>query len=168
MPSKLAPTLALAATVATMLALAAPALAAKDTYAGKVKGTQSGRIALDVRINRGGFVTKITQIRVVSVPATCEISGPIPGVNVNLSGKVPIDQQTAKWSASYTQETYGNQSTAKGTLFGRTMKGKFQISQHFPPFETYPEENCDTGRLKFKASLDNPDETLPPAPRLRY
>jgi hypothetical protein len=155
------------ATLAASLGLAGSALAAKDTYAGNVKGT-AGKIALDVKINRGGFVTKITQIRTYNVPATCEISGPIPGVNVTLSGKVRIDQQTAEWSASYTQETYGNQSTASGTLFGRKMKGRIQISQHFPPFESYPEENCDTGPLKFKASLDKPDETQPPPARLRY
>jgi hypothetical protein len=160
------------AIAAGALAVAAPAQAAKGTYAGSVTST-TGKIALDVKIQQG-FVTKITHLRGKGIPATCEVSGPIP-LNIELSSQVPVDQQksevpveqNAKFKGAYTQPTYGNVSTIKGTFFGGTVEGKLDISHHYQAEGQHPEENCETGKIAFKAKFGAPDGTQRSRPNWR-
>lgn len=156
----------LAATMTTVLALAAPAYAAKGTYAGSLPGT-TGKIAFDVKIKRGE-VTKITEFRGAKIPQTCEISGPIPEtVEFALPQTLPVDPKNGKFKGAYPQPTYGNVSTIKGAFDGETVTGKMRVNWHYQAEGPYPEENCDTGKLAFEAELGAPDETgtPPPAPR---
>lgn len=151
--------------VAAMLVVAAPAHAAKGTYAGEVTNT-TGKIALDVKIKRG-HVVKITYLRGKGIPSNCEVSGQIPAVNFDLPATLVVNQQTAKFNGTYVQPTYGNESSIKGTFFGRKVEGKVRVNYHYAAEGEYPEENCDTGRLRFEASLDNPDETVTSRPNWR-
>src|SRR5688572_24810296 len=95
----------IAVAVAATLFVAAPAQAAKGTYAGEVTNT-TGKIALDVKIKRG-FVTKITRLRGKGIPSNCEVSGQIPAINFDLPAKLVVNQQTAKFNGTYVQPTYG-------------------------------------------------------------
>ncbi|MDX6583322.1 MAG: hypothetical protein QOI10_2506 [Solirubrobacterales bacterium] len=147
----------IAAVAAGALVIAAPAEAAKGTYAGSVTNT-TGKIALDVKIQQGS-VTKITHLRGKGIPSNCEVSGQIPSVNFDLASNIAVNQQTAKFKGNYTQPTYGNVSTIKGTFFGNTVEGKVDVNFHYQAEGQYPEENCDTGKLTFKAKFGAPDGT---------
>jgi hypothetical protein len=153
-----------------VLAFAAPAQAAKGTYAGTV-GTTTGRIALDVKIDRYGVVRKITRIRGAHVPSTCEISGPIPEVSFEQPAGLPVKPSNGKFSGDYTQPTYGNVSTISGAIRHKQVSGTIQVNYHYAAEAPYPEESCDTGLLPFHAKLGATDETVtttpPPSPRWR-
>ena len=155
------------AACAATLVLAAPAQAARGTYAGTITNT-TGKIALDVKISKAGFVKKVTEIRVTDVPSTCEISGQAT-VQHTFPADLRVDQQTARYGGTYTQPNAGNQSRIDGKIKRRKTKGTIQIDYLYPPQGGVPEENCDTGLLAYKASLDNVDETVArPSARLRY
>jgi hypothetical protein len=157
---------ATAACVAT-LAIVAPAQASKGTYAGTV-GTGTGRIALDVKVSRAGIVKKITQLRGVKIPSTCEVSGPVPSVNFTLHTAIPVGPSTGKFSGNYTQPTYGNVSTISGKVKHKHVSGTIEVNFHYQAEGQYPEENCDTGPLPFSAKFGATDETQPAtSPRLR-
>ena len=144
-----------AGAVIAALVVATPAHAATGTWAGSVGTT--GKIALDGKINREGFVTKIKQIRVKDVPSQCEVSGPATvGHAFPATLKIRND---GSFGGTYTQPTYGNQTTIDGRFnrSGRKITGTIQINYHY--LEPPPEENCDTGPLAFKAKLNAPDET---------
>jgi len=148
----------IAATAATALIAAAPAQAARGTYAGTVTDT-TGKIALDVKIRRG-LVIKVTEIRVTDVPSNCEISG--PGIQVRhtvTDANLPV-KTNGKFRGSFTQPDYGNVSTIRGRIVHKHVSGTFHINYHYPAEGTYPEENCDTGTLAYTAKLGAPDETL--------
>ena len=78
-------------------------------------------------------------------------------------------QSNGRFNGTYTQPTYGNESTISGRIKHKHVAGTVQINYHYPPDPAhgYPEENCDAGKLVFKAELDAPDETVPPTPRVR-
>jgi hypothetical protein len=158
--------LALPAAAAALAALviAAPAQAATGTYAGTV-GTTTGKIALDVKINNQGVVKKITFLRGDTIPSNCEVSGPVPAINFDLPAVLRVDAQSGQFAGTYTQPTYGNQSTISGRIKHKRMSGTIQVNYHYPAENQYPEENCDTGPLQFSAKLGAPDMTTP-APRL--
>ena len=147
------------AVAAAGLVVAAPAQAAKGTYAGTVTNT-TGKIALDVKINRLGFITKVTHLRGKDIPSTCEISGPIPAVDFDLASSLTV-RSNGKFNGTYTQPTYGNQSTISGRIKHKHLAGTVQINYHYQadPTYGYPEENCDTGPLAYTAKLGNPDQT---------
>ena len=155
---------------AAVLVFAAPAEAAKGTWAGTVPNT-TGKVALDAKISRQGFLTKITQIRIKDVPTQCEVSGPVPAVEHTFSGRLTI-QSNGTFSGTFTQETYGNQSSFSGKFKrnGKSVNGTLQVNYHYPAQGTFPEENCDTGALAFKAKFGATDETLarPAAQRMTY
>ena len=144
------------AAVAGSLLAAAPAMAAKGTYAGTVTNT-TGVFALDVKINRFGFVTKITHIRVKDVPSQCETSGEVP-VHHDIPANVSV-KENGKFSGSLTQPTYGNVSTFAGRIKHKHVSGTFDINYHYAAEGSYPEENCDTGTLAFAGKLGAPDAT---------
>jgi len=150
-----------AAVCAVALAFAAPAMAAKGTYAGTVGTT--GKIALDVKVSKRGFVKKVTALRGVSVPSNCEISG--PGIPVNFNTPVVLRlSSNGKFSGTLTQPTYGNVSSIRGKVKHKNVSGTIQVNYHYPAEGSYPEENCDTGPLQFNARFGAPDETLTPTP----
>ncbi len=150
---------------AALVTVVAPANAAKGTYAGTV-GTTTGKIALDVKVNKRGFVKKITELRGKSIPSTCEISGPVPSVNFTLPTELPVKSTNGKFQGSFTQPTYGNVSTIKGKIKHKNVTGTIQVNYHYQAEGQYPEENCDTGPLPFSARYGALDETAPtPAPR---
>jgi hypothetical protein len=151
---------ALSAAVASVaaLAIAAPAQAAKGTYAGTV-GTSTGVIALDVKVSKQGIVKKITFLRGDHIPSNCEVSGPVPSINFDLPTVLPVDPQTGKFGGTYTQPTYGNQSTISGRVKHKHVSGTVEVNYHYPATSQYPEENCDTGPLQFAAKLGAPDQT---------
>jgi hypothetical protein len=127
------------------------------------------QIALDVKISKAGFVKKVTEIRVKDVPSNCDVSGPVPAVEHTFPATLRVDQQTARYGGTYTQPDYGNQSRIDGKIKRRKTKGTIQINYHYPAQGQFPEENCDTGVLAYKASLDNVDETVTrPSVRLRH
>ena len=147
----------LIAAVATVaLIAAAPAYALKGTYAGTVTGT-TGKVALDVKINRRGFVTKVTHLRGVDIPSQCETSGPVT-VNHDLATAMRVSDN-GRFSGFFQQPTYNNVSSIAGKIKHKHMKGSFRIDYHYPAESGYPEENCDTGPLPFTAKLGAPDET---------
>ncbi len=155
-----------AGAVIAALAVATPAHAATGTWAGSVTGT-TGKIALDGKVNRQGFVTKIKQIRVKDVPSQCEVTGP---ATVGHTFPATLRIQNGGFGGTYTQPTYGNQTTIDGRFnrSGRKITGTIQINYHY--LEPPPEENCDTGPLAFKVKLGATDETgaRPAAQRLTY
>jgi hypothetical protein len=153
----------IAAVAAGALIVAAPAQAAKGTYAGTVTNT-TGQIALDVKIQQG-FVTKVTRLRGAQIPSTCEISGPIPAVRFDLASSLSV-KQNGKFSGTYTQPTYGNESTISGRIKHKHVSGTIQVNYHYAAEAPYPEENCDTGPLAFTAKLGAPDGTQTPPARL--
>jgi hypothetical protein len=145
------------ATLAATLALAAPADAAIGTWAGSVGTT--GKIALDVKINRQGYVTKVKQLRVKEAPATCDITTGAVTVTNTFPSNLKI-QGDGSFGGIYTQPTYGNQTSinARFNRSGRKITGTVDLNYHYlnPP----PEENCYTGPLSFKAKYNAPDETV--------
>jgi hypothetical protein len=147
-----------------LLVASAPAQAAKGTYAGTVPNT-TGKVAFDVKISKKGIVKKITELRGKSIPSTCEVSGPVPSVNYTLPTVLRVDAVTGKFSGEFTQPTYGNVSSISGKIKHKNISGTIQVNYHYQAEGQYPEENCDTGPLPFKARLGNPDETIttPPA-----
>jgi len=147
---------------AAMLAFAAPAMGAKGTYAGTVGTT--GKIALDVKVSKRGFVKKITALRAKSVPSTCEISGPGVPVNFNTPVVLRVNSPSGKFAGSLTQPTYGNVSTISGKIKHKHVSGTIEINYHYLAEGVYPEENCDTGPLPFNAKFGAPDETVTPTP----
>jgi hypothetical protein len=157
---------ALSAAAASLaaLAVAAPAQAATGTYAGTV-GTTTGVIALDVKISKQGVVKKITFLRGDHIPSNCEISGPVPSINFDLPTVLKVDAQSGEFGGTYTQPTYGNKSTISGRIKHKHTSGTVEVNYHYQADDQYPEENCDTGPLQFKAKLGAPDNTTP-APRL--
>src|ERR1044072_4263230 len=96
----------IAAAAAAALVVAAPSQAATGTYAGTVTNTQ-GKIALDVKINRAGFVTKIKEIRVKDVPSNCETSGPGVPVDHQLPTSLPV-RDNGKFEGFFQQPVYNN------------------------------------------------------------
>ena len=151
----------IAAIAAAALIAAAPAQAAKGTYAGTVTNT-TGKIALDVKIQQG-FVTKITHLRGIQIPSQCEISGPVP-VHHDFATSLTV-RPSGKFRGSFTQPTYGNVSTVNGQIKHKHVSGTVEINYHYAAEGPYPEENCDTGPLAYTAKLGAPDETqtTPPA-----
>jgi hypothetical protein len=154
--------------MAAALAVAAPAQAAKGTYAGTVTGT-TGQIALDVKISKRGLVKKITELRGRGIPSVCEISGPVPSINFTFPSSLAVKPTNGKFAGSYAQPTYGNVSSISGKIKHKRVKGTLQVNYHYPAEGTLPEESCDTGPVQFTAKLGNPDGTIvpptPPAPR---
>lgn len=153
----------IAAIVAGSLVVAAPAEAAKGTYAGTVTNT-TGKIALDVKINRLGFVLKVTAIRVKDVPTQCP-SGPAT-VNHNISANLPINNH-GRFSGTFTQPDRTNVSTMRGRIKHKHVSGTFDINFHYPAEGNFPEEDCDTGVLAFTGKLGAPDETQTARPNWR-
>lgn len=153
-----------AAICAAALACAAPAIAAKGTYAGTVGTT--GKIALDVKVSKRGFVKKITALRGVSVPSNCATSG--PGIPVNFNTPVTLRiASNGKFSGMLIQPTYGNESSISGKIKHKHVSGTIQVDYHYQAEGPYPEEDCDTGPLPFNAKFGAPDETLTPTPVAR-
>jgi hypothetical protein len=149
----------IAVVAAAALIAAAPAQAAKGTYAGTVTNT-TGKIALDVKIQQG-VVTKVTHLRGEGIPSTCEISGPIPAVDFDLASSLTV-KSNGKFHGTYTQPTYGNESTISGRIKHKHVAGTIRVNYHYQadPQHGYPEENCDTGPLPFTAKLGAPDATV--------
>lgn len=154
-----------AAICAATLLFAAPALAAKGTYAGTVGTT--GKIALDVKVSKAGFVKKVTALRGKDVPSTCEISGPGILVNFDTTVVLPVKSTNGKFSGTLTQPTYGNVSTISGKVKHKHVSGTIQVNYHYAAEGPYPEESCDTGPLAFTGKFGAPDETLTPTPVAR-
>ena len=150
---------------AATLVFAGSAQARKGTFAGYVGGT--GKFALDAKISKRGFIKKVTALRGTEVPSTCEISGPGILVNFDTPVVLRVSQVTAKFAGKLTQPTYGNVSTISGKFKHKRVKGTLEVDYHYPAEGPFPEENCDTGPLRFNAKLGNPDQTGTPPPAVR-
>ena len=157
----------IAAVAACALMVAAPAQAAKGTYAGTVTGTE-GKIALDVKVSKRGWVKKVTHLRGVNIPSTCDISGPVT-VNHDFATSLRVNDN-GRFEGFFQQPTYNNVSSIAGKIkvdHPQQMRGSFRIDYHYPAEEGYPEEDCDTGPLPFTAKFGATDETLTPPPAAR-
>lgn len=151
------------AVVAGALALPAGASAAKVVYGGTTEG--GGRVAMDVKVSHKGVPKKITEIRGVDLPATCEQSGPGAKLNARVPVSLKIDKN-GEFSFSYTEPTYGNTSSITGKVRGHKLdklKGTLNYANHYPADAKYPEENCSTGPLKYKVKAAGADVEIPPA-----
>jgi hypothetical protein len=160
------------------LALVAPATASAAktvTYGGTV--APKGAIAMDTKVNRFGFVKKIIALRGAGIPSQCESSGQL-NINVNLNqentvipGKGPFEikvKRNGKFRFSFTDPQYNLTRSIKGKFSGRKDKrvgGEFKYAAHYPAEGYYPEENCDTGLLDYKATKGGTD-VVPPQPTL--
>ncbi len=145
---------ALAATVAALVT-ATPAAAATKTYGGTA--AIGGQVAIDVKLSKKGTPKRVTALRAVDLPATCEISGP----NIPVNAELPVSLKVSKDGAFEFEYTdgYGNTSTLDGQFngSGKKVTGKFVYASHFPAEAGYPEENCATGPTGYKIKKGGPD-----------
>ena len=148
-----------------VLAFAAPAMAGTGTYAGTVGTT--GKIALDAKISKRGFVKKFIALRGKDAPSVCQISGPGVPVDFNTPVVLHVSSTNGKFSGSLTQPTYGNVSTISGKVKHKHVSGTIEVNYHYPAEGPYPEEDCDTGPLPFNAKFGAVDETVTPTPVAR-
>jgi hypothetical protein len=139
-----------------MLAPISSASAKIATYAGTTEG--DGRVAADVVIKKRK-VKKITEARGFNLPAVCELSGPLP-VDATLPGPIKVSKK-GKFDVTLEQPVYGNVSHVKGEFDGKKLTGKLKLDARYPATDTYPEENCVSSVLEFKAERGAPDETQP-------
>lgn len=130
---------AIAGVVTAALLLPAGAQAATKTFAGTTEG--GGVIALDVKVSKKGKIKKILEARGAELPTVCEQSGMVPS---HLTFPDPIKVKgNGKFSDSYAQPTYGNESTIE--FKGRKRKlvaGVINVDYHFPAEDGYPAEDC--------------------------
>ena len=146
---------------AIALAIPTAASAARKTYGGTTDG--GGQIALDVVVSKKGKVKRVTEIRAINLPSICEVSGQLTTYTA-LPG--PLGVVAKEFSAIYTQPTYLNESTVEGRFTGKkNVSGTLSFSYHFLADAQFPEEDCDTGPLGFRAKRNGPDAILPPAER---
>jgi hypothetical protein len=143
-----------AVTAAFMLAPIGAASAKTATYAGTTEG--DGKVAADVVIKKHK-VKKITEARGFNLPAVCELSGPLP-VDATLPGPVKVSKK-GKFDVFYEQPVYGNLSHVRGKFDGRKLTGTLDLDAHYPAQGIYPEEDCATDVLTFKAERGALDET---------
>ena len=150
----------IAGVIVASLAVPATASAATKVYAGTTDG--SGQIALDVVVNRKGKLKGITQIRAKNIPVTCERSGPLTAYFTH-STAIKINSHR-KFYAEWTQQTFGNESWIRGTFAPKkVVNGTFHFDQHFDAEDGYPEENCHSADLAYRAERGAPD-VIPPSP----
>lgn len=147
-------------TSALVLALPGAASAATKVYAGDAE--IGGQVAMDVKVSKAGAAKRITGLRAVDLPATCEISGgPIP-VHMDTAPVIKVSKR-GKFDFEFT-DTYDNTSTLSGKFKGRKDKrvvGEFLYADHFPAEDSFPEEDCATEKTKFEAEKGAPDIDLP-------
>ncbi len=155
------------AMLAGALALPASAPAASKIYGGTTEG--GGNLAFDVAVNRKGKPKRITEIRATNLPTECETSGPVPSYTT-FTGTLKVTDK--RYAATYTQETYGNQSSIEGKFGGkkkRKASGTMVFDYHFPEDleNGYPEEDCSTGEIAYTVKRGGPDVQTPAARPLR-
>ena len=143
-----------AAAAVVMLVPISSASAKTATYAGTTEG--DGKVAADVVIKKQK-VKKITEARGFNLPAVCEQSGALP-VDATLDGPVKVSTK-GKFDVMFEQPVYGTVSHLKGRFDGKKLTGKNDLDAHYPATTIYPEEDCVTGVLQFKAKRGAPDET---------
>jgi len=143
-----------AAVVVASLAVPATASAATKVYAGTTDG--SGQLAMDVVVNRKGKLRGITEVRGKNVPVTCEQSG-ARNAYFTFPTSVKISSHR-KFSAVWTQATYGNESSIRGTFAPKkVVNGMFHFDQHFEAKGGEPEENCTSSELAYRLERGAPD-----------
>lgn len=144
----------IAGLAAAALAVPATADAATKVYAGTTDG--SGQIAMDVVVNRKGKLKGITEVRGKNVPVTCEQSGP-QAVYFTFPTSTKINSHR-RFYAEWTQPTYGNKSWIRGTFAPKkVINGTLHFDQHFKAQGNYPEENCASGDISYRAERGAPD-----------
>jgi hypothetical protein len=79
-------------------------------------------------------------------------------VDATLPGPIKVSKK-GKFDVAFEQPVYGNLSHVKGKFDGKKLTGKLQLDAHYPATDVYPEEDCVTGVLEFKAKRGAPDET---------
>lgn len=155
--------MALAAVAAAALLAPASASAATKVYGGTA--ANGGKVAMDVKLNKRGVPKRITELRAVSVPGTCEISGP----DVPLHATLPVDLKVAS-DRSYEFEvtdSFGNTSRVEGkfSASGKRARGSFVYASHFQAEGPWPEEDCSTGKTDYTVKKGGPNAIEPAPPR---
>ena len=144
----------IAGVIVASLAVPATASAATKVYAGTTDG--SGQIAMDVVVNRKGKLKGITEIRGQNVPVTCEQSG-AQTVYFTFPTSTKINSHR-KFYAEWVQPTYGNKSWIRGSFAPKkVINGTLHFDQHFQAEGSYPEENCSSADLAYRAERGAPD-----------
>jgi hypothetical protein len=156
--------IAAAVIAAGALAVPASASAASAIYAGTTDG--DGQIAMTVTIKQG-IPKRITEIRGVSIPVNCEISGP-----QRANTRIPTDIRVTRSRGAFAfsnEDSFGNESAILGKFRGRTRRnaaGSLVYANHFAAEGSLPEENCSTDVLDFHIRKGAPDVVFPtPLPR---
>lgn len=152
-----------AAVVAAALVVSASASAATKVYGGTA--ANGGKVAMDVKLNKHGVPKRITELRAVSVPGTCEISGP----DVPLHATLPVSLKVAG-DRSYEFEvtdSFGNTSRIEGkfSASGKRARGSFVYASHFQAEGPWPEEDCSTGTTDYTVKKGGPNAIEPAPPR---
>lgn len=155
------------AAVAAIAGLAFPAVAGAKvvTYAGTVEG--GGNIALDVKVNKEKKPKAVLEARGTEFALKCEQSGEITGFT-RFPERIDVTRR-GKFSASYEQPGFGNQSSIEGRFKPKKrVNGSFVFDYHFPEEGGFPEEDCTTGRVDYTATRGAEDGTQPfPPPQRR-
>lgn len=151
-----------AAAVAAALALPAAAAAKVVTYGGNV--ASGGEIALDVVVKKKK-PKKVVEIRAANVPAECEISGSL--VIWTEMPRLGIKVKNGAFKKVFVDRDFGNRSKITGDFKrkGRKIGGEFTYSNHFPADEEFPEEDCNTGPLRYSVKKGGKDVIVPPPER---
>lgn len=151
---------------ATALLIPASASASTKIYGGTA--SSGGKVAMDVKLSKRGVPKRITELRAVGIPGTCEISGPDIPLNATLPVKLDISAK-GKFEFEVT-DAQGNKSTVEGKFntSGKKASGTFVYASHFEAEGPYPEEDCTTGETEFTVKKGGPNAIEPtPQPRAR-
>ena len=151
---------------ATALLIPASASASTKIYGGTA--ANGGDVAMDVKLTRKGVPKRITELRAVSIPGTCEISGPDIPLHATLPVKIDV---SAKGKFEFeVMDPQGNKSTLEGKFnkSGTKASGTFIYASHFEAEGPWPEEDCTTGETEFTVKKGGPNAIEPtPQPRAR-
>jgi len=113
---------------------------------------------MDVKLGKKGTPKRITEMRAVGVPLTCEITKS----GASIDGALPVKIKVTSEGTFQSEQTdaFGQTSKFKGKFSGKKskrVKGTFTYAQHFPAEGPLPEENCTTGKTAFTLKKGAPD-----------
>ena len=151
----------IAAVIVASLAVPATASAATKIYAGTTDG--SGQIAMDVVVNRKGKLRGITEVRGQNVPVQCEQSG-AQTVYFTFPTSTKISANR-KFYAEWTEPEFGTKSWIRGSFAPKKVaSGTFHFHKHLKAEGNYPEENCKSADLGYRAERGAPN-VVPSPPK---
>ena len=151
-----------AALICAATALLIPAYASASTKVYGGTAASGGKVEMDVKLSKQGVPKRITELRAVSIPGTCEISGPDIPLHATLPVKIDVSAK-GKFEFEVT-DAQGNKSTLEGKFnkSGTKASGTFVYASHFEAEGPWPEEDCTTGETGFTVKKGGPNAIEPP------